>query len=157
MSPVLFPLNSLPQRSETSSDQRLHRDHLFTWQQWAYCCQTAQCRERLQGATVANTGKLSLWLRAILQLGKGAVPPIMACGLRHLLALCQETSELGILRFRVSHEAVRLILDECIISAITGQCLPIFHSDGLEFAYFGQDLCESVCEPIKVITLVTDW
>src|ERR1035437_11129065 len=40
-------------------------------------------------------------------------------------------------------------------AVIHGQCLPIFHSDGLEFAYFGQDLCESVCEPIKVITLVS--
>ena len=40
--------------------------------------------------------------RAILQLGKEAVLPIMACGLRHLLAPCQEAQWLGILRFRGS-------------------------------------------------------
>jgi hypothetical protein len=30
--------------------------------------------------------------------------------------------------------------------AITGQCLPIFHSGSLEFAYFGEDFGEPVGE-----------
>ena len=39
-------------------------------------------------------------------------------------------------------------------SAITGQCLLIFHSVGFEFAYFGEDLCEPIGEPVKTLTVV---
>ena len=39
-------------------------------------------------------------------------------------------------------------------SAITGQCLLIFHSVGFEFAYFGEDLCEPIGEPVKALTVV---
>ena len=49
-----------------------------------------------------------------------------------------------------------LILHCCKV-AITGQSLPIFHSVGLEFAYFGEYFCESVGEPIKAIAHLADW
>ena len=32
-----------------------------------------------------------------------------------------------------------------------------FHSGGLEFAYFGEDLCEPVGESIKALALVVVW
>ena len=39
-------------------------------------------------------------------------------------------------------------------TGITGQCLLIFHSVGFEFAYFGEDLCEPIGEPVKTLTVV---
>ena len=32
-----------------------------------------------------------------------------------------------------------------------------FYSGGVEFAYFGEDLCEPVGEPIKAIAFVVVW